>query len=428
MELEILAISDTHSGEGTSLLSFTKGRQKLWKSLRDAFGEGPEKKSFKVEDLILIGDIPDRCISSTNQIIEHTSALIKTLGSAASVKKGIYIPGNHDHTLWTSYIDKKYGLKSAITKPEGELLVQKGRINNLNSAEELVEIFFDYPESSLWREISNQKKLNFAIANPIYAKVINGRTYVFTHGTHFRPDVTQPEWVKRVIDWLQLDRFAGIEVDSDRYVGEAQSLEELEEIASRLVDTLWISSFDNPNPTSDRLWYFFNLISGKFSQKRPTPYTDQLFTQAELQNNLPKRIMKLVSKNNRLLDDSLQRWREFMVDYMLDYLDQNGLLNPDLTFVYGDTHRGGYGKYDYKYKGKTRKFRIYNTGGWGTTHKENHPACHIFAVDKNGNEYLLDLSYKDVNVHKKSLIELASMDAEDRNSFIGGIIRWFTER
>lgn len=428
MELKILAISDTHSGEGTSLLSFTKGRQKLWKSLRDAFGEGPEKKSFKVEDLILIGDIPDRCISSTNQIIEHTSALIKTLGSAASVTNGIYIPGNHDHTLWTGYIDKKYGLKTAISKPEGELLVDKGGIVDLNSAEELVEIFFDYPDSSLWREISNEKKLNFAIANPIYAKAINGRTYVFAHGTHFRPDVTQPEWVKRVIDWLQLDRFAGIEIDSDRYVGEAQSLAELEDIASRLVDTLWMSSFDNPNPTSDRLWYFFNLISGKFTHKRATPSADRLITQRQLQNNLPKRIEKLVSKNNRLLDDSLQRWRKFMAGFMLDYLDENGLLNPGLTFVYGDTHRGGYGKYDYKYKGKTRKFRIYNTGGWGTTHKKNHPACHIFAVDKDGNEYLLDLSYKGVNISKKSLIELASEDAEDRNSFIGGLIRYFTEK
>ncbi len=427
MELEILAISDTHSGEGTSLLSFTKGRQKLWQSLRNAFGEGPKKKRFNVEELILVGDIPDRCISSTNQIIDHTSALIKTLGSAASVTKGIYIPGNHDHTLWTSYINKKYGLASKISKPAGELLVEKGQITDLNSAEELVEIFFDYPFSSLWREISDEKKLNFAIANPIYARTFNGRTYVFTHGTHFRPDVTQPEWIKRVADWLQIDRFAGIEIDSDRFVGEANSLEELEEIASKLVDSLWTNSFDNPNPRSDRLWYFFNLISGKFAQSRPTPPDDRLYTHDELQSDFPKRLKKLVSNDDRLLDESLPRWRDFMADFMLEYLDENNLLNSNLTFVYGDTHRGGYGKYKYPYKGKDRIFHIYNTGGWGTTNVNNHPACNIFAVDKNGNEYFLDLSYKDVKISKKSLLELASMDAEDRNSFIGGLIRWFTE-
>lgn len=425
MELEILALSDTHSGEGTSLLSFTKGRQKLWKSLRDAFGEGPNKDQFKVEELILIGDIPDRCISSTSQIIEHTSALIKTLGSAASVTRGVYIPGNHDHTLWTNYSAKKKNALT-ITAPEGELLIEKGKIHNLDTSEELVEIFFDYPDSSLWRHVSKNKKLNFAIANPLYAKVVNERTYVFAHGTHFRPDVTLPIWVKRLFDWFQVDRFLGIEIDSDRYVGEAKSLAELEKISSKWVDSFWISSFHNPNPRPDRLWYYVNLVNGKFSHKRPTPFADQLFTLDDLEANYPSQLKKLV--NNGDSDKSLQRWRNFMAEHMLEYLEKNDLLCPELTFVYGDTHSGGYGNYEYIYKGEPRKFRIFNTGGWVTNNKENHPACHIFAVDKEGKEYFLDLSYKDVNISDKSLLELAAMDAEDRNSLLGGIIRWFTDQ
>ena len=52
MRLKLLAISDTHLGEDTSLLSFPHGRQHAWKTLRKYFGKG---NRFEVEELILLG-------------------------------------------------------------------------------------------------------------------------------------------------------------------------------------------------------------------------------------------------------------------------------------------------------------------------------------------------------------------------------------
>ena len=107
IDLQILAISDTHVGEDSSILTFPQGRQLLWQTLREFFG-GPRENptdtyngKFNIDELILLGDIPDTALSSRSQIITHTNALIQMLGSAANVGTGIYVPGNHEHTLWT---------------------------------------------------------------------------------------------------------------------------------------------------------------------------------------------------------------------------------------------------------------------------------------------------------------------------------------
>jgi len=68
MKLKILAISDTHLGEETSLLSYPIGVQHLWKVLRQTFSDNPEEK-FDVEEMILLGDIPDRALASHHKLL-----------------------------------------------------------------------------------------------------------------------------------------------------------------------------------------------------------------------------------------------------------------------------------------------------------------------------------------------------------------------
>ena len=107
MRLKCLAISDTHVGEPNSLLSFPRGLQELWYALRTKFNDknvDPITTPLEVDELILVGDIPDRTLSSTSEIQTQTGALIRTLLSVARVKRLVYVIGNHDHTLWTNYI------------------------------------------------------------------------------------------------------------------------------------------------------------------------------------------------------------------------------------------------------------------------------------------------------------------------------------
>ena len=80
MNLKFLAISDTHLGEGCSQLSFPHGRQHLWRELRRAFSE-KEDEPFDIDEVVLVGDIVERTLASTSQIITHGSAFAQMLGT-----------------------------------------------------------------------------------------------------------------------------------------------------------------------------------------------------------------------------------------------------------------------------------------------------------------------------------------------------------
>ena len=420
--LKVLAISDTHLGEETSLLCFPHGLQHLWKTMHDVF-DYPYDERIVVEKLILVGDIPDRTLSSTSQIITHTNAFIQMLGSAVDVKKGVYIPGNHDHTIWTDYLRLRRGKKNqyGITAAEGDFIVKKGeRAEEHESEIELLSLFFGYPAGSSWRKIYQEKTFDFVIANPLYATRINDRTYVFTHGTHLRKDVTLPKYLKRIADILELDElFGDIELKSDCDVTKADSLKSLEKIVAPFVDSLWPSSKNNPTSRSDNLWYLLTTLSGKFGKKRPEPRESVLLSRSDLPDTSQKRIARLTS-DDKPRHDSLKRWQKYFLPYMLEHLDENQLPRDEVTFVYGDTHDGGWGELPLETGGR---IRLYNCGGWVVNNKKDHPACHLFAVGEDGEEYLVDVSYKGVEVEGESLLKLAAKDAENRQNSVSKALR-----
>ena len=473
MKLRFLAISDTHLGEDTSLLTFPQGRQHLWRTLREFFGEpkkNPEddyNEPFTVQELILIGDIPDTALSSRSQIITHTNAFVQTLGSAANVEKCIYIPGNHDHTLWTAYTcgkkvkkkDKKKKVvkryitgpegdlivgkvkKKHITGPEGDLIVEKVKKKHITDpkgdlivekvkkkSEDLLSIFFGYPYGSSWRKIlANKKNLNknfnFVIANPLYATMAFKRTYIFTHGTHFNSIVTQRKVVKKIIRYLGLDRlFIKFKVESRGDVRKAKSLNALERIVTPFVDSIWNSSKNNPTSVKDTLWNLFTMVRAKIEQERVTPKKSRLFSYSQLrQDNGEKyknRIKNLTGDTNK----SIELFKKYFLDLMLKHLHKYNLLKNDLTFVYGDTHNGGCGVLPKEFSGQEMNIRIYNCGSWIVRSKDHHPACHIFAVDTEGNEYLLDISFTNEKVLGERLIDIAARDAENRTNITANVL------
>ncbi len=90
MRLKVRAMSDTYLDEETSLLSFLQGLQhvwstlvqKFWGNLFPEFDPDPKKvprKQVEIEELILLGDIADRTLSSTSQIYNHCHAFSQIL-------------------------------------------------------------------------------------------------------------------------------------------------------------------------------------------------------------------------------------------------------------------------------------------------------------------------------------------------------------
>ncbi len=231
---------------------------------------------------------------------------------------------------------------------------------------------------------------------------------------------------KKIADYLELDRFlGGIEIESDCDVTKAGDLEELEKIVAPFVDTLWRSSKDNPTSKSDNFWYMLTILRAKLSgipldmhQKREPTEVSKLFSRGKelMQASADNRIWKIEKD-----DDSIQRWMDHFLLHMRNYIG-NG---DDITFVYGDTHHGGWGELPIA-EGQPDRFRIYNCGGWVMHGDEDyHPACHLFAVDDNGEEYLLDVSFKGENlkVDGVPLLELAARDAENRQNNVNRLVR-----
>lgn len=427
MDLQFLAISDTHVGEDTSLLSFPRGRQHLWRTLLEKFGNG---QKFNIKELILVGDIPDTALSSISQAITQTNAFIQTMGSAANIDKVIYIPGNHDHTLWTDYIRLRSNnpkLKYRITPPQGEFIVEKNKKCDDPGSEYLLTLFFGYPFGPAWTKIQDQntnRKFDFIIANPLYAKEYNNRTYIFTHGTHFKSVVTAPVIIKKIIDYSQLDKLlANLNIESDCDVSKATSLENLEEIVAPFVDSLWISSKNNPNSRSDKLWYLFSVLSKRFEKIRKVPLQSDRFNFSNFQDVSEDRIIKFNGNN------SIKLLKIYFLNHLFSFLKDYRLLKENLTFVYGDTHDGGWGEIEEEYIDPPKiNVRIFNCGAWVVHDEKNHPPCHVFAVDNPGNEYLLDVSFKDVKMLDTSLLKLAATDFENHSESVSRLLRFVLDR
>jgi hypothetical protein len=429
MRLKLMALSDTHVGEDTSILSFPHGRQTLWAALRRAFGEpdptDPGKtKAFWVDEMILMGDIADRTLSSTSEIITHANALVDTLGSAAMVGKAVYVPGNHDHTIWTDYARPRFGKDSAITPPGGEPLVQAGApVSAQGAVRSLLELFFGFPGGSSWRATQDHQRPDLYIANPLYATQACGRTYVFTHGTLFRTfDVAAGQLRRRTIAYLAKEGLKA-RVRPGRNVRKAKDLEDMEARAQPLVDTLWPSAANDPTPAGDRWWSIWVALSGRYGRKRPTFPEPLVCTWAELPASPTDRIARLTPGGGKPDHASVPVWQQHFLPHMAKHLADHGLPTSPLTFVYGDTHTGGFGEVAGP---DGHPIRLLNTGAWTVDNGQDHPPCQVFALGEDGRERLLDVTLSGVTVSGRPLLELAGESAEHRHHREGTFVKWVT--
>ncbi len=419
--IKIMAISDTHLGEDCSLLSFPHGRWHLWEVIKSTLGGIPRVKP-EVEELIMVGDIPDRCLSSTSQIITNTNDFCQMFGSVVSIKKSVYVIGNHDHTLWTDYYvgGPGHGAKYGINPPSGTSFVGSGNYSPKSFQQEILTILFGYDKGSCWRKIlddanatppAKSQDFEFIVANPVYATQLKKRTYVFSHGTHFDDFVAWSKklyWLghgirKRIVSWI--NKFQRVP---------SHNLENLEKELGPIIDEIWKSSFNNPTPWRGELYFWLCELTGRFGKIREAPSDSALIPWAELYR-YSKRINRLTQNNKPLQNSSTARFEKNFLPLLALFLD-NTLSKPPqiMTFVSGHTHNGGWGELTTNIKGVTRELHVVDLGGWVVHSKDEHPACHIYIVDNEENEFILDVSFKNVKIDNEYLLDVVQHEAEHR--------------
>ncbi len=166
-------------------------------------------------------------------------------------------------------------------------------------------------------------------------------------------------------------------------------------------------------------------MSGKFDKDARRPQKSRIYDWEKLKNSNKNLINRLTPKNGEMVD-SLKRWEKYFLTHMISYLKQFNLPIENITFVYGDTHDGGWGTYKNIGLG-IEDMRIYNTGAWVAHNIRHHPPCHIFFVDMEGNEYLFDISFRGVKVDGTSLLKLASDDTENRIQSTSRLFRFLVK-
>jgi hypothetical protein len=406
---KLMAISDTHLGEDCSLLSFPQARWHLWKTLRQKLGRG---KKFSVDELVLVGDIPDRCLSSTSQIISHTNDFTEMLGDVATFRKAVYLIGNHDHSIWTNYRARRFGAAKqyGVSPPKGFRVIQTGNLVAQKYESEILNLLFGYDKGSSWRAILKRKsEFHFAVAYPLYLKILDKRAYVFSHGVHFCP-VTK--WLKYLYDFRGdclkkiRDTFNHASITKKQL---NKTLLNLELDLGPTMDAVWPSSCNDPTPL-DTVYYLMCKITGKFETKRSSPLSSKMISWSELPNISTNRIRRLTAPINRPTNPVTENFINEFWPIARKYI--RGIVkNMPVTFIHGHTHHGGWGEF---FENGSTETRIYDLGGWVVHNRHHHPACHIFIVDERGEEFLLDISFKSVKIDGDFLLDIARKDAENR--------------
>jgi hypothetical protein len=423
VRLKFLAISDAHLGEATSVLSYEQGRRHLADVIRDHLGDGDR---VETECLILMGDIPERSHATPEEMLSSTHGFMETMSASVNFEKAVYLPGNHDHVLWTNYCKGLHGKDASycITRPEGDEIVRRGVREDCNSsADKLLSIIFEHPSGPVWREIE-QERLDLAFANPVYAERFRGRTYVFAHGTHFRKETTSPRWARKVVDLLIPDGALGdFNIESDGDVREARNVEELEQVVAPFMDALLPEYEKNPASNLDEAGYAMAVLSGRFGLKRQSPDESRLFTWGDLPGVPEDRVPNLTSVGE-VRDLPLKLCMKYFMPHVLEHLEDYSVPTDEITFVYGDTHDGGWVALPLDAGGE---MRVYNCGGWVTYDLEDHPTCYVFAVDEDGSEYLLDVSFKEVDLDGNLLLRATSDSARSQRERAGNALRGLLE-
>jgi predicted phosphodiesterase len=363
--LKFMCISDTHLGEQASLLNHKEGLDAFGNYLGEIAPDG-------VENLILAGDITDQVLAATHEFSQATKAFVGMLSSifGSNLNKIIFLFGNHDLNLFRDNIC--HGQSNS-----------KFFVHGLNSE--------GNPDAAKIRKMlvpKSAKDVEFEIANPIYVSQSKNRFYIFHHGHHLRKDIHKGWW------FWKLGAMSGIVQEitkNDIDFGEpapykADTLEEFESSTFPFVTTLWKNEQDAAQPPEDRFWRYLHKITKHFK------------------NRSVKKGVRRVSPSKMGKIDSFGS--ELILQQYLPAIDRSGMValprKKDITFVYGDTHRGGYE--EGKFNG--RNVRIQNVGAWITYDGNYHPRCLVYTAGADDKEDMYECGFD------KKLIKKAAKPME----------------
>ncbi len=403
MKIKILAMSDTHIGDPASLLTYDGERRALFRAIRE-FTEGTDDYPAEVDTVVLLGDICEKCLAREEKSQVETTAFMKMLLKSVRITgKIVYLFGNHDHTLWRDLVNQE-NKKYDIT-PLGAPILLDPKAGPVKSR--LARIFFNYPDGSLCRAPSGNiddasLPVKFYIGNFFYKTSVGERFYLFTHGQHWRKDVTSDSFMKL---FEYVDRpFIGHDIKAPNNPYSAKDLLNLEKRTYRFLDSMWSNDGNEDMSRKAFSWFILSNLASIFEVRKGVErhtffcnVDDKLVPEPESS----RRVRNFHEDGD--YDGPTKRFLRYR-EVFRNTPDFKDLANRPLTFVYGDTHDGGYDLVPHILDPK-KEMRLYNTGAWISHSGRHHPPGYLFAI-KEGGEWLVEVA------HDGKALESAAHDSE----------------
>ena len=317
---KVIAISDVHLGEKGSLFN----DRKTLKTFKEKIQEEASKGT--IDEFIIAGDLFDLSLASHEDVYSKARDFFQEIGHIENLASIVFIPGNHDHHIWTLIIEEEQ-----ITKK-----IQKGKVPE----KDLKRVDLEYENTFLNGLIDGCKVKSFKVAYPNLLREIGDRLYFFHHG-HLLDRIFTPA----------------------NTILKPNSLEELESFNSSWTEGVW-----------------YHLVqSGRLGQLIKDGYSEYTGMKKLTDTFLEKFGIdeKIISRMRGLKVNKLEKE---MNDYLSSCIDwyretPNRLFAP-MAFVFGHTHRKSPGEH---INIKGMDIEIYNTGAW---HGDINLAAYLLIDEK----------------------------------------------
>jgi Calcineurin-like phosphoesterase len=376
-DIRYVCLSDMHLGADNSLLTAIKPgsietdtsrpsavMSQMVLCLREliARNAGAEKPT-----LILNGDILEMALTDVNKAAMVFERFIELVfpqdGEALFNKNILYFPGNHDHHIWESARETQY-LKYICGMQPGAEIDAPNHTTNMFHPDLVREPFL----TSLLQVYPHLRDATVNIAYPNYALLSNDgqKSVIFSHGhyvesiyslmtslnTMFFPERKRPTVIWELeaenfawIDffWSTVGRSGDVGQDIGLFYAKLQDNKQVEKLLANFI-TNWLAHTNQSK-----------LLEG-FEARGLEWVANFVFSKL---HPLEKQ-----RTDHALSADATRGLQWFMQGVLLEQIirENNFSLPPDITFLFGHTHKPF--QQEMNFSGYPAALKVYNSGGW----------------------------------------------------------------
>jgi UDP-2,3-diacylglucosamine pyrophosphatase LpxH len=164
---DYVVLSDLHLGEKVDECTFAK-KSNINSFIKELEALGP------IKELVLLGDVLELSLAPMSEVTKQMKALFGGINTIHDkIEKVIYVPGNHDHHIWTLHVEQKIAEDMRMGRSGSDFELPDYTGGKFVGTDSFISGYF--PDDGL--------KEKLVIKYPIHEiELSNGKTCLLHHG------------------------------------------------------------------------------------------------------------------------------------------------------------------------------------------------------------------------------------------------------